>query len=81
VNYTGGNPSIMLGARAGQQYYCDYDRDSGVPNSSASNNYDYAQYNVIRYNKIRKRSVSDMIRGDGTYTCSPNTVTNNVTIP
>ncbi len=72
-NYGGNNPGIFVGARNGGKGYCDDDKNSGVPNSSASSNRDYAQYNDIQHNRFEGVFI---IREGSTYD-SPNTILNN----
>ena len=59
-NYSGGNPAIFVGSRNGNRNYCD--DDDGYPFGSSLDDRDFAQFNVIAQNQIRKLSVEKMIR-------------------
>lgn len=64
-HYWGRRPAIFIGARDGQASYCQADlRSDGqpFPFGSSLSDLDYAQYNQILNNQIRKKSVESMIR-------------------
>lgn len=58
--YKGEKPSIWVGSREGDSYYCDYDK--GFPFGSSINDEDFAFHNVIAQNQIYILSPAKMIR-------------------